>query len=73
VTRTEATKTLKRLREYRSRLMNDYCGKVEKFVAAGRPAHRALAIAKLVQKFTPRIRLANARIDQIESFFPRTS
>jgi hypothetical protein len=72
MTRSEATKTLKRLREYRERIFNDLCARCQKHQEK-RIKSEIPALTAFMNKAQARIRLVNARIDKIEAFFPRTN
>jgi len=73
--RLEAESTLRRLREYRSRIVNDIVTRIDKELADGPPrnAKRAGALARLTVNGYARVRQYNERIDAIESYFPRTA
>jgi hypothetical protein len=72
MTRSEATKTLKRLREYRERIFNDLGARCQKHQEK-RIKNEIPALIAFMNKAQARIRLANARIDKIEAFFPRVN
>jgi hypothetical protein len=75
VTPLQSVGELKRLREYRSRIVNELHSRCIKFSAALN-ASKEPNVAKWLAYHdvaTKRIRLANARIDAIEDFFPRTA
>jgi hypothetical protein len=64
-------KRLKKLREYRSRLVNDVDQRMTKFIADGMKPERMPALTDFVRKSNFRVRIINTEIDKLIASDPR--
>jgi hypothetical protein len=58
---------IQRLREYRSRMVNELNTKVDTFLADGHPAEQVIPLHNYINKVQTRVRLLNTEIDHLEA------